>query len=318
MNWKNEFLEKAFPLKKSFMSLDEAMSLKNRNIPPFLYKYRQIDEYSIKNLEDDTVWLAEPESFNDPYDCSHTVDFETLQKRWGGEILKSFLANSGLDISAEVKNKMYEENDPIQAFLEYSSSKVNAPLKLLLKSACDEIYRRNTKSMSNFGAKSFKLCSFSEDKESILMWSHYANFHKGFCIEYDISALDASNHSRKFLYPSVYSKGMFDATECVSMGASHNEFNKFYLLRSALFKAIEWEYEKEWRLIFPFGIYNSACSYKFCKPKAVYLGAKIEDKDQLQIEEICLRKEIPVYKMETNHRTYALEPHILKKFGGFL
>lgn len=34
-----------------------------------------------------------------------------------------------------------------------------------------------------------RLTCFSEDWKSILMWSHYANCHKGFCIEYSMNKI---------------------------------------------------------------------------------------------------------------------------------
>ena len=35
---------------------------------------------------------------------------------------------------------------------------------------------------------------FSETPDNMLMWSHYANAHQGFCVEYDFNNLSAENH----------------------------------------------------------------------------------------------------------------------------
>ncbi|WP_349393654.1 DUF2971 domain-containing protein, partial [Clostridium perfringens] len=54
---------------------------------------------------------------------------------------------------------------------------------------------------------SLLICSFSECKDNILMWSHYSNCHKGFCIEYDFSKLIKS---RALVLPVIYSKNVPD------------------------------------------------------------------------------------------------------------
>lgn len=60
---------------------------------------------------------------------------------------------------------------------------------------------------------SLKLSSFSETGNSIVMWSHYAAPHTGFCIEYSVHALPADNLTRRFLFPVIYSKDLIDATK---------------------------------------------------------------------------------------------------------
>lgn len=43
------------------------------------------------------------------------------------------------------------------------------------------------------------------------MWSHYANKHTGFCVEYDISLLD--NFYKLNLFPVLYSNNRPEQTE---------------------------------------------------------------------------------------------------------
>jgi hypothetical protein len=48
------------------------------------------------------------------------------------------------------------------------------------------------------------------------MWSHYADHHRGFCIEYDLESLGDSNHFfRKNLYPVLYSADLYDLSPFV-------------------------------------------------------------------------------------------------------
>ena len=59
---------------------------------------------------------------------------------------------------------------------------------------------------------SLKICSFSATAESIIMWSHYADQHRGFCVEYDLQSLPAENLFVRMMYPVIYSEKLFDAT----------------------------------------------------------------------------------------------------------
>jgi len=44
----------------------------------------------------------------------------------------------------------------------------------------------------------------NEKKDNILMWSHYAKNHTGFCIEYDHKSLVSGAPRLRLLYPVFY------------------------------------------------------------------------------------------------------------------
>ena len=44
--------------------------------PQYLYKYRTINENSIKDLENDTLWFSHPYDFDDTLDSSVNIDIE--------------------------------------------------------------------------------------------------------------------------------------------------------------------------------------------------------------------------------------------------
>ena len=69
--------------------------------------------------------------------------------------------------------------------------------------------------------KGLAVVCFTEDVKSILMWSHYANNHRGFCIEYKLAQTDLSKQIRKVIYSSerhylrdedLKEKGIFGST----------------------------------------------------------------------------------------------------------
>ena len=81
----------------------------------------------------------------------------------------------------------------------------------------------------------------------MLMWAHYASYHQGFCVEYDLSNIEPLDYRKRFLFPVTYSDDVFDATEHYKKDMDDENYNNIYLARAALVKAKDWQYEKEWR-----------------------------------------------------------------------
>ncbi|PWX18316.1 hypothetical protein CYK65_11810 [Clostridium perfringens] len=80
----------------------------------------------------------------------------------------------------------------------------------------------------------------SEEKDNILMWSHYAKNHQGICIEYDYN--DISNYTE--VYPVVYMEENIDLSESII------NIDPYGIHKKIMIKFALWEYEKEWRIIF--------------------------------------------------------------------
>lgn len=52
---------------------EEVIALKQPHLPKRIYKYRCDSTYARANLKTDTAWMASPDTYNDPYDCSFQV-----------------------------------------------------------------------------------------------------------------------------------------------------------------------------------------------------------------------------------------------------
>lgn len=314
MSWIDKFVEMLFPLKREYLNIEGAYMLKHSHLPKSIFKYREVNENSIKNLEEDTVWLADPNNFNDPYDCAHTVNHNSIQTHLGHQYINNFLATKGssIELSVEQKKILNSSTDPftelINILLENESPEKQEDIKAILSQVQKKIHEDMSTSQSKSFASSFKLCSFSEINNSMLMWAHYANYHQGFCIEYSLENIPYSDFRRRFLYPVIYSDKMFDATEHFKMGVEHESFNNLHLTLAALIKAKDWSYEKEWRLVFAHGIMDREQAYKIGKPKAIFFGTKINQEDQDKLIEICEKRDIPFFKMKANHEQFYVQP----------
>jgi len=93
--------------------------LKFDNLPSLLFKYFEVNNYSISNLEQDTIWLSDPRNFNDPYDYSFTIKYELDPD--SPDFLISLaqeaclLKNKGDGLIEKIKNS----NSPLVVLMEY-------------------------------------------------------------------------------------------------------------------------------------------------------------------------------------------------------
>ncbi|WP_186230886.1 DUF2971 domain-containing protein [Burkholderia gladioli] len=310
MTWIGEFVSKLFPLNKSLQQLEAAYLLKYENIPNKLFKYREINENSIKNLCDDTVWLADPATFNDPYDCHHFIDYSKLLNNTFKMMPQELRARLPQDKLQEIESSALLAEDPSSAMIDIllrgEPPEKSAIMKATLLGATATILEKMGADGASRMKDGFKVCSFSERVDSTLMWSHYADYHKGFCIEYDIKSVRADDHVSRFMYPVIYSERPFDATQnMLQVGTA--EFNNLYLNLAGLIKSKDWVYEKEWRLIFANGVLSKAQPWKMPLPKAVYLGSHILSDNQARLADICASKGISIFKMHHSRGVFAME-----------
>lgn len=127
-----------------------------------------------------------------------------------------------------------------------------------------------------------------------LMWSHYSDSHKGFCIEYDLSHRFPENDQSTIsgFFPINYIKGKLDVSE----------LEKISFQNAFLTKQLCWKYEEEVRLLY----YDINCndSYKCLKLdpesriKAIYFGVKCSEDNERTIQNLLRNDGVDFYKMK--------------------
>lgn len=151
---------------------------------------------------------------------------------------------------------------------------------------------------------------FSEDHDNTLMWSHYADEHRGFCVEYDLSLLDQNNPVLDHIFPVVYSTKRRIKTNISAIAKELRQLNRDieennthdddgYLSNTTpLFfsKGMAWAYEKEWRIVYTKAqiyeidekeLYQSIISFD-CASR-IYLGYRLNSVVKENIFEIVDR-----------------------------
>ena len=127
-----------------------------------LYKYRPLNTNSIQAIVNEVAWFSTPESFNDPFDCGIHLDDRRIEET----------VNHGERIAVARKNKNVEKITDQEFEARPSHKEVFMGIR-------DCLYRLFQRA---------GILSLSEVNDDILMWAHYGDCHKGFCIEYERSA----------------------------------------------------------------------------------------------------------------------------------
>jgi len=119
-------------------------------------------------------------------------------------------------------------NDPFEGIFKLVLEDINNPLTQY----ANQIYYRNINNLSS-------VFSLSEVDYNILMWAHYADNHKGICIEFSTNNPNSIFHTIKQVQYS----------ENIPIVHRNNRSDKELVDEIFLNKTRDWDYEKEWRII---------------------------------------------------------------------
>ena len=219
-----------------------------------LYKYYPNKPRSIAVLRNMTFWFAKPDSLNDPFDCKMQLNSQ-INVRYVRNILPGLANSKGITKKQAAKKYLH----PI-----LNNGQIEPEFKQLWK----RIVQQANKDLENSGV----FC-LSERNDSILMWSHYANSHRGFCIEFERhpeNDFGDYEKTRKVRYINAY-----PVVNILDRKKSYDY--KFYR------KATEWKYEKEWRIINEEGDIEVPLSVEI---SAIIFGLKTREKDKTEIRQI--------------------------------
>jgi hypothetical protein len=158
-----------------------------------------------------------------------------------------------------------------------------------------------------------KLLCFSEMHDNILMWAHYGDNHTGVVLEFScIEKFDSAWGAAK---PVIYRENMpvlADEDNLVRLLSGEGNISKPALFEEAVFvKAIDWQYEREWRLV---GGWDKAQATEYVpfRPElmtAVYLGCRISDDDRTAITKTTAenRQRGSRWISQTQHRPSGIQ-----------
>ncbi|HTG34036.1 MAG TPA: DUF2971 domain-containing protein [Thermoanaerobaculia bacterium] len=202
--------------------------------PPVLYRYRAPSDvkpcpadgpsWFEQFLTTDQVWASNPTQFNDPYDCRQTYDFAASPEEWEKRVDHGIVGASAGYLGAAGKLQLYSEQlealgTGLKKEAKYNDPAVQADMGRLMQEFLDK-------------ARVLCLC---ETQTNPRLWAHYADGHRGFCLEFDTSM--EPFRAYRVRYTRDYPKLGINATpdQCL---------RTFLLTKSEL-----WKDEQEWRCV---------------------------------------------------------------------
>ncbi len=195
-------------------------------LPPRLYRYRDTGQFTEKIFTKREVFFANPRSFNDPFDCGFHIVCR-------GERSQQVIAS----VAFNAAKKLHPEWSVRQAF--DAAERVGASIAA---NHHDEASRQLGRSLAReYNEKAGVLCLAATCTE-ILMWSHYANNHRGICLEFRTDAKDSIfSNARPVKYSDEYPH--LDLRNMVEDEQLRNA------TAWMLTKSTNWSYEREWRIL---------------------------------------------------------------------
>lgn len=297
-----------------------------------MFKYSPINSYSLRNLHNSQIYFNNPLNFNDPFDTFHQYVLTKLSnEKFVDFFCKSSKRNFNKKHLLEIINKNISKTDLIEFcnkhfdyFFEHEKSVENQFYidKADLLNQIENIDETNNELIEIFGnlflqimskinstiQKDFNrlrleklskigVCCFSKNNTNLLMWAHYADSHKGICIEFDEKYMPFSkafNVQYESNIPELNTDLLFE-----------NEENPEFIQKLLSFKSTDWKDEQEMRILHQET--NKNYYYPIESLKAIYFGLKANSSD---VEMIC-----SIIKSKTQNVKFFQMNYIDKKFG---
>ncbi|MCY7297411.1 DUF2971 domain-containing protein [Alteromonas sp. a30] len=188
-----------------------------------LYKYRAFDPSNTQFVETifkkNELYFPSPSGLNDPFECQfrlsvgdlNDLEYQSRHRHW-----------------AYGTQKHLPPVKTAEEFFKHYSTFTQKEHAEIAQYTRDECYIR-------FNSK-WGIFSLSSEPENVLMWAHYANNHRGFCLEFDTSN-DYFGRAWKVEYvDKIKERDIVD----------FNESDAFKIL---LTKTNDWRYESEYRVL---------------------------------------------------------------------
>ena len=228
--------------------------------PRYLYKYMPINKDSKSSLKERYLWFSKIEVFNDPYEGKVRKDHNYTVYE-----LEAFIKKREPNLTSYDIQQLLLDAD---AYID--------------KGMADAYHGTNA-------------CCFSTLRDSMLMWSHYSDKHKGMCLEFDV--LEDTTDVFRLLMPVQYTN--------VRESCNYIRDDMSYMRRFALTKSLDWSYEKEYRAL-AVALTDQRFPFDIKMLKSIIFGCKTSANDIVTIKNL-LSNTISFYKCQLNEYEYKVD-----------
>lgn len=261
-------------LEHHLLNCTRQLNTKMMSTPSLIYRYQNPKRRNLDNVKNNVLWLSRPATFNDPFDCAKAMIHDRPNEFRADLFYDAFL---NLDDSQMMDfAKSWVEQERIANGRESASP--------------SDIYFRQQLT----GASG--VACFSELSKHLLMWSHYADSHKGYCLEFSTEYAPFCDQ----LYKVTYQNAM------PTIVVSEREIGDVVDLRAfLLIKARVWSYEKEWRVVSELS--DTTIEYPPEALKRILVGAKATTRTVNGLKRAVDTRRIEIVRLKLANDRFRLE-----------
>jgi len=246
-----------------------------------VYKYRNLNNYTEEMIKNNTLYFSNPLNYNDPFDTLINFyfegDYDLLCKKYYELGVKDY---KGFAKSQSIN---YDFNENYKKY----PSLVNQSI------SC-----------------------FSEKNDNILLWSHYADNHKGICLEYKTVLNDGyicllfDSSDLKINYPVPMLKVNYIEKPLKKINVLYTKYFNEQLKSFLSTKSKIWEYENEIRCIISNSQFKSYPNARLEKNvlTGVYFGLKTNETEKIKYKKLVnsYHENVTFYTMTQVPNEYKL------------
>lgn len=276
----------------------------NKYFPQKIFRYRRCDtDYFLDELDNainfQRVFLCSARNVNDPFEFAPAYEESPTEEVL--RLLKKRFGNKPI-VSREIFESFHGRRFSRQQYRKHARhfKTSNELAKLLKQHALNSV---------NEQQKMECLACFSETDQSIPMWAHYTDSHKGICLEFRLRPEDHSEDyplPNKVIYspirPKITTRDILAFMNMAELPDREHRSNKTFDALH-LKKADEWSYEKEWRVSARLGGQSQYIKIPSISVSSIKFGVRA---DEEKIAEVLSRfgHRVPVYRAELSKQNF--------------
>jgi hypothetical protein len=242
------------------------------------------DDFHKTVLTKNELYLSSPRDFNDPFDCRIPPNLFLLSEKERNDYALELMISH----YPEAIERGIDLNKAVPQFLTKMTN---------LESAQEELEELEFNALDEY----FGVLSLSCRWNSVLMWSHYSNCHRGFCIGFKEEEIRNSITHKAVGMRLVDYDTEFPKIKPKVVKSPRDPYILEKRFTQMAVKSLEWKYEEEYRIFYNFFPKKPDTSDRILKFKdnaivEVIFGMNMSDPDRKKIESICKSKGIKTYQ----------------------
>lgn len=230
-------------------------------------------KWAIESIRCRRIKASNPSNFNDPFEISPNFDISKYDRNFVRKLcLEEYLIAEDW---RRLEPKIFPD---FKTFREHRIRNVEK----LVDSKIDEVQeniRENQKSFLSDYSRSWRLISFSRSIDSILLWSHYANKHRGIALGFDTDDPYISDLGEEWVLDVLYSSKKAEFEPWFDKDGFSREIRK-----ATRWKSLEWAYEQEVRVVVAVtALIDDFYPFQGSSLKSVHFGINCSEADIAEV-----------------------------------